>query len=101
VFSPPPLLPPEEPPELPPPPVLPLTAVQTEFTQLPVQQSAVVWHASPRPAFALSGMQLRQSAEMLQPTAQVALQPASPVAVVGLQAARQATAPMASVRYSG
>jgi len=75
----PPLLPPELPPELvPPAPVDPPSPVQTEFTQVPVQQSSSLWHAVPMPAFALPGTQLEQSAEMLQPIGQVTLQPPSP-----------------------
>jgi hypothetical protein len=81
----PPLEPPLAPPLDPPPPVLVAGGTQTLFTQEPWQQSLLVVQEVPAPALGLSGMQERQSLEMLQPMGQVAVQPPSPVAVVGEQ----------------
>jgi hypothetical protein len=73
-------------PEVPPSPPPPTgVGMQTWATQVPVQQSVVSVQGEPTPACRLSGMQLRQSSEMSQPTGQAEsqvppdeLQPAVP-----------------------
>jgi hypothetical protein len=69
---PPPLVPPFDPAEEP---SLRPVAVQLPLTQVPVQQSLSVVQAVPAPASALSGVQVKQSEEMSQPSGQVELQP--------------------------
>ncbi len=50
-------------------------AVQTPFSQLPLQQSTLVVQVVPMPAVALSGMHEVQSELRSQPVGQVTLQP--------------------------
>ena len=69
---------------------VPGDSVQTSATQVPLQQSASMSHALPRPASRLSGMQLEQSADRSQPVGQVRVHESLPrfpfAAAVGVHA---------------